>query len=73
MNDEEKRRRLRFLCVVAGRALPGLGPADRIALYEALALVLPEKRDAERAAFAAFALAKAEAAQLEMAGILRAP
>ena len=71
MNDEEKRRRLRFLCVVAGRALPDLGPADRIALYEALALALPEKRHAERAAFAAFVLARAEAAQREVAALLR--
>ena len=71
MNNEERRQRLRFLCVVAGRALPELSPADRIALYEALALVLPEKRHAERAAFTAFALAKAEAAQLEMTAILR--
>ena len=70
MNNEEKRRRLRFLCVVAGRALPDLGLADRIALYEALALVLPEPRHAERAAFAAFALVKAEAAQSEVSAIL---
>ena len=72
MTNEEKRRHLRFLCVVAGRALPDLRPADRIAFYEALALVLPDKRHAERAAFTAFALAKAEAAQSEMNGILRA-
>ena len=57
--------------MVAGRALPGLGPAERIALYEALALVLPEKRHAEWAAFAAFALAKAEAAQREIIAILQ--
>ena len=73
MTNEEKRRHRRFLCVVAGRALPGLGPAERIACYEALALVLPDKSHAERAAFTAFALAKAEAAQSEMARLLRAP
>ena len=37
-----------------------------------MSLVLPEKRQAERAAFTAFALAKAEAAQCEMASVLRA-
>ena len=73
MKNEEKCRRLRLLCVVVARALPDLSPADRIACYEALALVLPDKRHAERAAFTAFALATAEAAQSEMNGLLRTP
>ena len=71
MNTEEKRQRLNFLCAIAGRALPGLSLPEKILLYEAFALVFPEKRQAEQAAFTAFVLAKADAAQATMAGILR--
>jgi len=69
MTRIEKRDRLDFIGSIAAEQLEHFSPNDRARLYEGLSLIYTGAR-AKAAAFAAFTIRKAEAAQLEFLKLL---
>jgi hypothetical protein len=69
MTPAEKRERMDFVGSIAAEQLDHFSPIDRAKLYEGLSLIYTGER-AKAAAFAAFTIRKAEAAQLEFLKLL---
>lgn len=70
MTRSERRDRLRFVASVAAQTFESHEPADRARLLEGLALIL-DGDEAKQCEFAAFAIRKAEDAQLKFLELLR--
>jgi hypothetical protein len=71
MTTARRKSLLRVVAMNAAKALSDLGSLDRADLLEGISLILPNGEEAKQAEFTAFAIRRAEEAQLNFLGVLK--